>query len=396
MKRNHTWMWILSIVLMLTLVTGCRPVTFQWGSGQQPEPEQQVEPAQPETPAANETLPTTEETLPDMPHYDLSNIPPEVASGERGVVARVAAITIDGVVGITTEQVVRGVDWFSQAYSYNVPVSGSGVVVSPDGYIVTNAHVVGTDGQPIQVLFSDGEQLEGEVRWVDSVQDLAVLKVQTNKELPYIYMGDSDKIVIGERAIAIGNPLGLDFQRSVTAGYISGLDRSVTVEKYEISGLIQTDASINKGNSGGPLLNDRGEVIGINSIKVGSAEGLSFSIPINNVKPVVEELIRTGKYEPAQIGISVLDVKIARERYHQDLPTEEGVLIMELAKHSPAQNAGLEPGDIITQIDERPVRHVGELKSALNHYQIGDEATVTYMRGDQEKTVSVKFTAMDR
>ena len=193
-------------------------------------------------------------------------------------VQAVAKKSMGSVVGITTVQVQRRFIWEEE-----VSGSGSGVIISPNGYILTNSHVVGDgEAKDINVLFENGDQMPGKVLWNDAYLDLAIVKVNATG-LPAADLGDSDTLEVGQLAVAIGNPLGLDFQRTVTSGVISGLNRSIRVENTVIEDLIQTDASINPGNSGGPLLNSKGEVIGINTVKIRSdaAEGLGFAIPIN-------------------------------------------------------------------------------------------------------------------
>ena len=210
----------------------------------------------------------------------------------------VAKKATSGVVGITSER-VREESLFDRNRSREVGV-GSGVIVSSDGYILTNNHVAGGKNNKITVSIADGRNVTGEVVWADPVLDLAVVKVNLTGLTPLV-LGDASVLEVGEPAIAIGNPFGLEFQRSVTSGIISALNRTISIETEAglnyMEDLIQTDASINPGNSGGPLLNSRGEVIGINTVKVSSAEGIGFAIPINISKPIVEKLVGTGEFK---------------------------------------------------------------------------------------------------
>ncbi|KKH59039.1 hypothetical protein DU75_07475, partial [Methanosarcina mazei] len=192
-------------------------------------------------------------------------------------VTAVAKKSMKSVVGITTVETVRDFIWERQVQGI-----GSGVIVDSRGYILTNSHVVGdNNADRITVLFEDGDKKVGQVIWHDPSLDLAMVKVNAIN-LPVADFGDSDTLQIGEIAVAIGNPLGLEFQRTVTSGIISGLNRTIPLDQYyKMEDLIQTDASINPGNSGGPLLNAKGEVIGINTAKISTGEGLGFAIPIN-------------------------------------------------------------------------------------------------------------------
>ena len=273
-------------------------------------------------------------------------------------VEAVAKKAISSVVGITSVQVQRQFIWEEE-----VEGIGSGVIIDSNGYILTNSHVI-ADGaaKTINVLFENGDTLPGKVLWNDVTLDLAVLKVEA-KNLPEAELGDSDSLEVGQLAVAIGNPLGLDFQRTVTAGVISGLNRSIKVDQYNVmENLIQTDASINPGNSGGPLLNDKGEVIGINTAKVQTGEGLGFAIPINLTKPIIEEVISTGKFEVVNMGIYGYEVEIYERQLGIDLGVDSGVIVLEVSSGSPAYKAGLQQLDVIVSMDNQPVQNMNQLK----------------------------------
>lgn len=303
-------------------------------------------------------------------------------------VTAVAKKSISSVVGITTVQVQRNWIWEEE-----VEGVGSGVVVSSDGYILTNSHVIG-DGQAknIKVLFENGDNVEGEVLWFDPAIDLAVVKVKANN-LNAADFGDSDSLDVGELAIAIGNPLGLDFQRTVTSGVISGLHRSVRVDQYVvIEDLIQTDASINPGNSGGPLLNNKGEVIGINTAKARAGEGLGFAIPINLARPIVEEIIDKGEFNNVTIGIiNPREVEIVERQLGIDLGVENGIVVVEVAPDSPASKAGLRSMDIVTKVDDTEVETVSKLRKTLYNYKVGDKAVLSVSREGKEMQVEIVF-----
>lgn len=304
-------------------------------------------------------------------------------------VSAVAKKTMSSVVGITTVETRPGGFFFSEQ---DVSGVGSGVIVNSDGYILTNSHVV-ADGnaKELKVLFDDGEELDGSVLWNDPLLDLAVVKVEKTG-LTAAELGDSDQLQVGELAVAIGNPLGLEFERTVTSGIISGLNRSVKVDSNNIiEGLIQTDASINPGNSGGPLLNGQGEVIGINTAKITSAEGLGFSIPINQVKSIVEEIIDTGSFQGVVMGIKGVSVEEYEARLGIDLTIAEGVVIIEVVPDSNAARAGLQNGDIITSLGDKPVGNMSQLKRQLYTYDEGDKAELKISRSGEEKIIEIEF-----
>lgn len=303
------------------------------------------------------------------------------------VVSAVAKKAIGSVVGITTIQEIRELFW-----SRDVPGVGSGVIISSSGYILTNSHVIG-DGQAksINVLIENGDKFAGKVLWFDPALDLAIIKIEA-KGLPIADLGDSDKLEVGELAVAIGNPLGLEFQRSVTSGVISGLHRSIRVsETNVIDDLIQTDASINPGNSGGPLLNSNGEVIGINTAKIRTGEGLGFAIPINIIKPIAEEVIREGSFSNVYIGFEGTEIDKYERYFGTRLKAKTGIVVMEVFPNSPAANVNLRPMDIIARIDNQKIESMISLRKILYKYKIGDKATLTINRDGQEFNVEIVF-----
>ena len=271
-------------------------------------------------------------------------------------------------------------------------VSGSGVFISEEGYILTNQHVV-EDAQELSVILADGSQQGATIVGTDIYADLAVLKIEG--EVPAVApLGNSDVLNPGETVIAIGSPLG-DFKNTVTVGVISATGRSIdTGEGYQIENLIQTDAAINSGNSGGPLVNLVGEVVGINTLVVRStgtgavAEGLGFSIPANTARAVAEQIIEKGYFSRPYLGISwqAITPRIAN-RYQ--LPVEWGIYVTEVEGGSPAGEAGLQVGDIITSIGDVPLDETHSYINTLFAFQPGDLVTIELVRNGQTLEMQV-------
>jgi serine protease Do len=293
---------------------------------------------------------------------------------EVSVATAVAKKNMPAVVGISTISVVQDF-WGVQRQSEGV---GSGFVVNANGYIITNAHVVGDNPKNLTVYFMDGKELPGTVLWKDTALDMAVVKVEATN-LPIVELGDSDTIDVGETAIAIGNPLGLRYERTVTQGIISGLNRSIQVSSADImEDLIQTDAAINPGNSGGPLINNEGKIIGINTAKA-SAEGLGFAIPINIAKPIINQLINEGTFKATYLGIGLVDREIAGY-LDTNIEIKKGIYITSVMAGYPADKAGLKAEDIITQVDNIEVNTMVKFKSVLYSKKPGDKVSIIYER----------------
>lgn len=311
------------------------------------------------------------------------------STDDINTIAAVAKKSMSSVVGITTIGVQQ--DMFGLR---DVEGVGSGIIVDSNGYILTNSHVINDgDSKSITVLFENGEKLEGRTVWNDPVLDLAMVKVETTG-LPTATLGDSDTLQVGEIAVAIGNPLGLEFQRTVTSGIVSGLHRSIQIDANNIiEDLIQTDASINGGNSGGPLLNGKGDVIGINTAKIKTAEGLGFAIPINSAKVIIEEVIKTGNYETVFMGISGVGVKEYQARLGVELSQDSGVILIQIGEDTPADKAGLLNGDIIISIDEISIDNMNGLKKILYNYKVGDRATLKVVRNNSQMAIEIEFGA---
>ena len=301
---------------------------------------------------------------------------------------------------LTVPEIVRKVKpsvvGISSKFSETSVGTGTGIIASVDGCIVTNAHVVRshTDNgdviaQQITVVLSDKSEYTAEIKGFDVRTDLAVLKINTDgKKLFAAEFGDSTGLAEGELAVAIGNPLGFELYGSVTCGIISALNRTITIDEYEMT-LIQTDAAINPGNSGGPLLNSCGQVVGINSSKIISdyAEGLGFAIPITSAKPIIDDLIENGYVTGrARIGISGEDVGKSNAK-HYDLP--EGVYVRYIEKNSAAEASGIEVGDIIIAADGKTVTTMRELNKIKDGFSSGEKLTLTVFREGKQVDITM-------
>jgi Do/DeqQ family serine protease len=271
----------------------------------------------------------------------------------------------------------------------DIRTSGSGVIVDPQGYILTNNHVI-EHAAEIHVRLSDQRKFSATVVGRDPKTDLAVLKITAQQSLPVAPLGDSDQIRIGQWAIAIGNPFGLD--RTVTVGIISATGRArVGVTTYE--NFIQTDASINPGNSGGPLLNLDGRVIGINTAIVAAGQGIGFSIPINMAKEVMKQLISRGRVVRGWLGIVIQDLTDELAAGFGVQP-RSGVLVADVMRGSPAENAGLKPGDIIVEFAGEPIREVPDLQRKVAATSPDRSASLAVIRERQRARLDVKIGEM--
>ena len=270
--------------------------------------------------------------------------------------------------------------------------TGSGVIYKEDGYILTNNHVVG-DAQEISVTLASGEKLTGKQVGADPENDIAVVKVDKSG-LPTLTPGDSDNLMVGEVAVAVGSPFG--FEQSVTSGIISALHRNVPAQSSDgatvvLTDLIQTDAAINPGNSGGALCDSQARLIGINTLiasSSGGSQGVGFAIPINTAKRVADDIIAGRPISHPYIGVSGQSVSenIATE---YDLPVSSGAYVTNTVSGGPADKAGIKSGDIITEIDGRPVKSMDDLVAEVRKGKVGDKVTVTYYSGTDKKTAQV-------
>jgi S1-C subfamily serine protease len=305
------------------------------------------------------------------PHSHAAASDAELLDAYSEAVARAAEKVSPAVVNI---EVVR-----RQGVAERPAGTGSGFIFTPDGFILTNSHVVAA-GSRIMVTLLDGRRVEGAVLGADPDSDLAVVRISADGLAPAT-LGDSGKLRVGQLAIAIGSPYG--FQCTVTAGVVSALGRSLrSTSGRLIDDVIQTDAALNPGNSGGPLVNSRGEVIGVNTAIILPAQGLCFAIAINTAKFVAARLIRDGRIVRAYVGVAGLTAPLARKmvRFHR-LPRESGLMVASVEPGSPAERAGLTRRDIIVAFDGAPVAGIDDLQRLLSEERIGRPCELEVIRG---------------
>lgn len=305
----------------------------------------------------------------------------------------VAQKVLPSVVGIKVEYSVSSI--FNKNMTSTAEAEGSGIIISEDGYILTNNHIINSSssssfyevGEANKVtitLYNDETEYEGTIVGTDEQTDLAVIKIDKTG-LTAATLGDSASVQVGEFTMAVGNPLGM--QSSVSSGMISAVNRKVTSDGITFT-LIQTDTAINSGNSGGALVNSKGEVIGINTLKISGSgvEGMGFAIPINSAKPIYEQLIQYNKVKRPYIGISGRDLD---ERTAKANDLVVGIYILSIDEFSAAEKAGLRIGDVVTSLDGKKVTTMDELNEIKNTYNIGDEITLTIYRNGNEKEIKL-------
>lgn len=273
--------------------------------------------------------------------------------------------------------------------------SGSGVIISDDGYIVTNNHVI-EDGDKITVILNNKKEYPATVIGTDPSTDLALIKVDAG-DLPFISFGNSDSTKVGEWVLAVGNPFNLE--STVTAGIISAKGRNINIlkDKGSIESFIQTDAAVNPGNSGGALVNLRGELIGINSAiatPTGSFAGYSFAVPVNIVKKIVNDLVKFGVVQRGYLGVSITNINEELAKKYE-INTLEGVYVDAVNDGSAAAEAGIKSGDVITAINNVRVKSTSELQEQVSRYRPNDEISVTVLRGDKEKSLTTRLKNID-
>lgn len=306
---------------------------------------------------------------------------------------------LPSIVGIKIEyNVTSKIPVFGTQAQSTATATGSGIIISEDGYILTNNHVVSSgesesyyqvsEATKVSVtLFNDTTEYEAKIVGTDEQTDLAVIKID-KKDLPKAEFADSDSIKVGEFAMAVGNPLGL--QSSITCGVVSAVNREITDTDGKKYTLIQTDAAINSGNSGGALVNSEGKVIGVNTLKLSGEdiEGMGFAIPINSTTDITSQLIQYSKVKRPYIGITGMDLteKLAKENH-----LVEGIYVKSIDDFSAAEKAGLKPGDVIIEADGKKIKTMDELTEIKNSHKIGDEISIKVNRDGQEKDLTLKL-----
>ena len=280
------------------------------------------------------------------------------------------------VASISVESVNRGI-----FYDFTDQGAGSGIIIRSDGYVVTNYHVI-QDVVGIRVHLPDGETYDAEIVGGDALTDLAILKIEPEYPLPVIEWGDSDDVRVGDWVVAVGNALALKGGPTVTLGIISARGRTVRTEREPLYGMIQTDAAINDGNSGGPLVNMDGQVIGISTAILRQAQGIGFAISSETARPIIDSLIEHGRVARPLFGMNGEDVTSAIAN-RLTLTVDEGVIITHISRNGPAFEAGLQVGDVIVSMDGIPTDDMGAFLTLLWSYDAGDSVQVDYIREDK-------------
>jgi serine protease Do len=270
---------------------------------------------------------------------------------------------------------------------------GTGMIITENGYILSNEHVTGEKYSKCYVTLENGNTYDGTVVWSDSDLDLSITKINA-KNLDYVTLGDSSQIRVGETVYAIGNPIGFEFRRTVTSGIISAKNRTIKIEETDKSSymtdLIQTDATINPGNSGGPLIYPNGEVLGINTVKISSAEGIGFAVPINIIKPIIESFKSIEEFEEATIGIYAYDKEVIPYlNGGSNANFSKGIYVAQITKNGPADDTELKEGDIITSIDNVTLNTMNDLRQYIYTKKPRDEVILKVTRGKINKEIKL-------
>ena len=351
-------------------------------------------------PSVREQIMNTGSTSPQTSNSNTMGTVDQVSLKNYSDTAVYAANKIlPSIVGIKIEyNVTSKIPVFGTQAQSTATATGSGIIISEDGYILTNNHVVSSgesesyyqvsEATKVSVtLFNDTTEYEAKIVGTDEQTDLAVIKID-KKDLPKAEFADSDSIKVGEFAMAVGNPLGL--QSSITCGVVSAVNREITDTDGKKYTLIQTDAAINSGNSGGALVNSEGKVIGVNTLKLSGEdiEGMGFAIPINSTTDITSQLIQYSKVKRPYIGITGMDLdeKLAKENH-----LVEGIYVKSIDDFSAAEKAGLKPGDVIIEADGKKIKTMDELTEIKNSHKIGDEISVKVNRDGQEKDLTLKL-----
>ena len=377
-KKRAGWKVVLSILLAVAIAAGSCVASvcvssYYWEQMMQQQIQQ-----------LEDQLQTIREDVDSSSVGIGESVNPQVPASEGLTPAQIYADNVRAVVAVANEGVQTNI--FGQVSQ--TASSGSGFIISEDGYVVSNYHVV-EGAQKLTVITYDGTEHEAELVGYDAANDVSLLKID-DKGLPHVTLGSSDELVVGDQVFAIGNPLG-ELTSTLTVGYVSAKERMVTTEVGAMS-MIQTDAAINSGNSGGPLFNTRGQVVGITSAKYSgtsgsgaSIEGIGFAIPIDDVTGIVNDLKEFGYVTSAYIGVSVRDV----DSYGMGYGLPAGAFIEEIVDGAAAQKAGLQVWDIIVKLGDHEITCVNDLLLALRKMEVGEATTVTVYRTGQQMTMDI-------
>ena len=408
MKRNKRyWFSLLLTVTTIPLLGSCAELAVNSPTNNS---ESSPESSEPEENSQSELFSESSN------NGDTANRPLNPTAEDQNFITEVVENTSPAVVRVDVERVVEtelpeifNNPFFERFFGDAIPDTpperrqegvGSGFIVSSDGQILTNSHVV-NNADTVMIELRDGRSFEGEVLGEDPLTDMAVIKIDA-EDLPTIPLGDSDAVRPGQWAIAIGNPLGLE--ETVTVGVISATGRpgsAIGVSDKRVQ-FIQTDAAINPGNSGGPLLNARGEVIAINTAIIGQAQGLGFAVPINTARDVAQQIVETGRVEYPYVGIRMasLTPEIKRRLEEQfarqgiEIESDSGVVIVEVVEGSPAARSRLQPGDIIKELNGQTVTESEEVQRLVEQQNIGDEVTLLIERAGDTEEITVELEAL--
>ena len=311
----------------------------------------------------------------DSAEQDASTAPPPAALASLPSISDLVREVEPAVVSIAVESVSRGM-----FFDFNDENAGTGVVIRPDGYIVTNYHVI-QGAHAIKVTLSNGDTYDATVIGYDRVTDLAALKIEA-ADLATVTMGDSDDIEVGDWVVALGNALALKGGPTVTLGIVSARGRTITTERGELYGLIQTDAAINDGNSGGPLINLQGEVVGINTAMLRRAQGIGFAVGSTTAQPIIDTLIQHGRVVRPLIGLTGADVTPSRANRF-GLTADEGIIVTRMTLDGPAYSAGIRVGDVITKLNDIPTPDMATFLTLLWTFDVGQDIQAEYIRENE-------------
>lgn len=311
----------------------------------------------------------------DSADPDASDAPPPAALASLPSISDLVHEVEPAVVSISVESVSRGM-----FFDFNDENAGTGVVIRPDGHIVTNYHVI-QGARAIKVTLSNGDTYDAAVIGYDRVTDLAALKIEA-ADLATVKMGDSDAIKVGDWVVALGNALALKGGPTVTLGIVSARGRTITTDRGELYGLIQTDAAINDGNSGGPLINLQGEVVGINTAMLRRAQGIGFAVGSATAQPIIDTLIQHGRVVRPLIGLTGADVTPSRANRF-GLSVDEGIIVTRMTLDGPAYSAGIRVGDVITKLNDIPTPDMASFLTLLWTFDVGQDIQAEYIHQDE-------------